>query len=103
MWKVSTCMLLSKELENIELMVVGLGCHQIILGMQWLKIWNPCINWKFHSLCFSTSSPTEYNKQVLPQHYLLRWLGLDADHELMALYAQPYAFEVNTSPREYLP
>ena len=44
MWKVSTRMLLSKEPENIELMVVGLGHHQIILGMPWLKTWNPHID-----------------------------------------------------------
>ena len=44
MWKASTRMLLSKEPKNIELMVVGLGRHQIILGMPWLKAWNPHID-----------------------------------------------------------
>ena len=82
------CMLLSKELENIELMVVELGCHQIILGMPWLKTWNPHIDWKFHSLSFPISSPIEYDKQVLPQKYLLQWLGLDVDQELTSLYTQ---------------
>ena len=57
MWKASTCILLSKEPENIELMVVELGHHQIILGMPWLKAWNPHIDWKSHSLSFPTSSP----------------------------------------------
>ena len=57
MWKASTCMLLSKEPENIELMVVGLGCCQIILGMPWLKTWNPHIDWKSHTLSFPTSPP----------------------------------------------
>ena len=64
-WKASTCMLLSNNPENIELMVVGLGCHQIILGMPWLKTWNPCINWKSHSISFPTSSPTNYEEHVL--------------------------------------
>ena len=68
MWKASTHMLLSKKLENIELMVVGLGCHHIILGMPWLKTCNPHIDWKSHPLSFPTSSPIEYNKQVLPQY-----------------------------------
>ena len=88
MWKASTRMLLSKELENIELMVVGLGCCQIILGMPWLKTWNPHIDWKSHSLSFPTSSSIEYDKQVLPQKYLLQWLGLDVDQELTSLYTQ---------------
>ena len=103
MWKAFTCMLLSKEPGSIELMVVGLGRHQIILGMPWLKIWNPRIDWKSHSLSFPTSSPTEYNKQILSQRYLLRWLGLDVDQELMFLYTQRYTSEVNVSPCEYLP
>ena len=67
MWKASTRMLLSKEPENIELMVVGLGRHQIILGMPWLKAWNPHIDWKSHSLSFPTSSLTDYNEHILPQ------------------------------------
>ena len=79
MWKVSTRMLLSKEPENIELMVVGLGRHQVILGMPWLKTWNPHIDWTSHSLSFPTSSPTDYDEHILPQQYLLCWLGLDVD------------------------
>ena len=67
MWKASTCMLLFKEPENLEFMVVGLGCHQIILGMPWLKAWNPHIDWKSHSLSFPTSFPTDYNEHILPQ------------------------------------
>ena len=103
MWKASTRMLLSKEPENIELMVVGLGRCQIILGIPWLKTWNPCIDWKFHSLSFPTSSPTDYDEHILPQQYLLRWLGLDVDQELSSLYNQWYSSKVNVSPREYLP
>ena len=81
-------MLFSKELENIELMVVGLGHRQIILGMPWLKTWNPQIDWKSHLLCFPTSSPTDYEEHVLPQQYLLQWLGLNVDQELTFLYTQ---------------
>ena len=79
MWKASTHMLLSKEPENLELMVVGLGHHQIILGIPWLKTWNPHINWKSHSLSFPTLSPTDYDEHILPQQYVLHWLGLDVD------------------------
>ena len=103
MWKASTRMLLSKEPENIELMVVGLGRRQIILGMPWLKTWNPCIDWMSHSLSFPASSPTDYDKHILPQRYLLRWLGLDVDRELSSLYDQRYSSKVDASPREYLP
>ena len=103
MWKASTCMLLSKEPENIELMIVGLECHQIILGMLWLNTWNPCIDWKSHSLSFPTLTPTNYDKQILPQQYLLHWLDLDVDQELSSLYSQQYASEVDVSPCEYLP
>ena len=34
-----------KHKENIHLMVLNLGCSQIILGMPWLKKWNPVIDW----------------------------------------------------------
>ena len=67
MWKASTRMLLSKEPENIELMIVGLGRRQIILGMPWLKTWNPRIDWTSHSLSFPVSSPTDYDEHILPQ------------------------------------
>ena len=67
MWKASTRMLLSKEPEDLELMVVGLGHRQIILGMPWLKTWNPRIDWKSHSLSFPASSPTDYDEHILPQ------------------------------------
>ena len=84
MWKASTRMLLSKEPKNLELMVVGLGHHQIILGMPWLKTWNPHIDWKSHSLSFLTSSPTDYDEHILPQQYLLRWLGVKMRIGLLA-------------------
>ena len=71
--------------------------------MPWLKTWNPCIDWKSHSLSFPTSLPTEYDEQVLPQRYLLHWLGLDVDQELTSLYTQWYSSEVDMSPCEYLP
>ena len=67
MWKASTRMLLFQEPKNIELMVVGLGRRQIILGMPWLKTWNPCIDWKSHSLSFPTLPPTNYDEHILPQ------------------------------------
>ena len=31
-------------------MVLSLGCRQIILGMPWLKKWNPTINWKKNTM-----------------------------------------------------
>ena len=71
--------------------------------MLWLKTWNPGIDWKSHSLSFSTLIPTNYDKQILPQQYLLHWLGLDVDQELSSLYSQQYASEVDASPCEYLP
>ena len=103
MWKASTHMLLSKEPKNIELMVVGLGHCHIIRGMPWLKTWNPRIDWKSHTLSFPTSSPTDYDEHILPQRYLLHWLGLNVDWELTSLYDQQYSSEVDVSPREYLP
>ena len=68
MWKASTRMLLSKEPENIELMIVGLGHRQIILGMPWLKTWNPHIDWKSHSLFFLTSSPLTMTNKSYPNN-----------------------------------
>ena len=68
-----------------------------------VETWNPRINWKSHSLSFPASSPTDYDKHILPQRYLLHWLGLDVDQELLSLYNQQYSSKVDASPREYLP
>ena len=96
-------MLLSKEPEDIELMVVGLGRRQVILGMPWLKTWNPHIDWMNHSLSYSNVIPPDYEDHVLPQRYLLQWLGFNVDRELSTLVSQRYPSGVDASPSEYLP
>ena len=83
--KTTTRMLLSKESKDIKLMIVGLGRHQVILGMPWLKTWNLHIDWKTHSLSYPSITPPNYDDHVLPQQYLLHWLGLDVDQELSTL------------------
>ena len=44
-WKTEVDLLFPKHRENISLMVLNLGRKQIILGMMWLKKWNPAIDW----------------------------------------------------------
>ena len=38
-------LLFPKHQENVKLMILNLGRKQIILGMSWLKKWNPDIDW----------------------------------------------------------
>ena len=56
LWK-AHCMILLHDSENIDLMVVSLGCKQIILGIPWLKSRNPHINWKSNTVSFTSSTP----------------------------------------------
>ena len=76
--------------ENICLMVLNLGWKQIILGMPWLKKWNPMINWITKQVTIPRPVgrrdvaplreclPSWTNSLVL-QRYILQWLGMDAD------------------------
>ena len=45
-WKAHTNILFKERTKKLKLMVLSLGHRQIILGMPWLKKWNPTINWK---------------------------------------------------------
>ena len=44
-WETHIDLHFPKHKENIRLMVLNLGWKQIILGMPWLKKWNPVIDW----------------------------------------------------------
>ena len=44
-WETNVDLLFPKHRENVKLMVLNLGRRQIILGMPWLKKWNPVIDW----------------------------------------------------------
>ena len=44
-WETNVDLLFPKHRENVRLMILNLGCKQIILGMPWLKRWNPIIDW----------------------------------------------------------
>ena len=68
-----------------------------------MTAWNPHIDWRSHSLSFSTSTPLDYDESVLPQQNLLCWLGVDVDQKLSALYSQRYPSEVDVSLRKHLP
>ena len=43
-WKAHTDILFKERMEKLKLMVLSLRCQQIILGMPWLKKWNPAID-----------------------------------------------------------
>ena len=71
-------------------MVLNLGQRQVILGMPWLRKWNPQIDWLAKTLTIPRginwkdvaplreSLPSEV-ESIIPQRYLLCWLGMDAD------------------------
>ena len=44
-WKVKTTLTLGDHSHPIELMILRLNVPQVILGIPWLKKWNPRINW----------------------------------------------------------
>jgi hypothetical protein len=74
-------------------MIVSLGRRQIILGMPWLKAQNPRIDWQANTLSLPSSLTPTPDDNMTPQGYLLRWLGLDGDQELLRLYSQRYCSE----------
>ena len=71
-------------------MVLNLGQKQIILGMPWLKKWNPVIDWVVKQISIPQlvgrrdSAPlheclSSWTNSLVPQRYILHWLGMDAD------------------------
>ena len=62
-------------------MVLSLGCRQIILGMPWLKKWNPAINWKRNTMTLP-ENPLATETTSVPQWYLVCWLGIDANTKI---------------------
>ena len=70
-------------------MVVGLGCCQIILEMPWL--WNPHIDWKSHSLTFSTLFPLCYNERSYHNNTFFAGLA-----SMLIRNLPPYTHNVNT-------
>ena len=48
-------MVLPHGSDDLDLMIISLGCPQIILGMPWLKSKNPHIDWKGNTLTFPPS------------------------------------------------
>ena len=87
-WETEVDLLFPKHQENVKLMILNLRRKQIILGMPWLKKWNPVIDWVNKQisiprprrdavpLCECLPSWTD---SLAPQRYILRWLGMDAD------------------------
>ena len=62
-------------------MVLSLGHRQIILGMPWLKKWNPAIDWKRNTMTLPENSLTTETASV-PQQYLVHWLGIDTNTKI---------------------
>ena len=93
-WKARTILTLDDHLNPVELMVLQLSKPQVILGMPWLKKWNPKIDWNHLSMTLP-SSPHHH----IPYHAC--YLGLNADHELSQLFSLQPSAEDDWSFREY--
>ena len=89
-WKVDVQVQFPTHRENVKLMVLSLRWKQIILGMPWLQKWNSQVDWIANTLTIPKSlqirdavplheCPPLIDDFIIPQRYLLRWLGLDAD------------------------
>ena len=93
-WKARTILTLQDHSDPIELMILRLSKPRVILGMPWLKKWNPKINWNRLSMILP-SSPSSH----IPYH--AHYLGLDADHELFQLFSSLSPAEDDWSLCEY--
>ena len=80
-WKANTNILFPNFRESADLMVLSLGHQQVILGMLWLRKWNPKIDWILNSISIP-KSPSSPSFEYIPQQYLLWWLGLDMDWKI---------------------
>ena len=78
-WKAKTVLSLENHSDPIELMILQLSKPRVILGMPWLKKWNPRIDWNHLSMTLPLSPYTD-----IPYHAC--YLGLNADHELFQLF-----------------
>ena len=92
-WKADVLIWFPTHKEKVKLMVLSLGQKQITLEVPWLQKWNPQINsttniliipWAFWirdivSLC---ECLLLMNNFIVPQRYLLQWLGLDTDQKI---------------------
>ena len=65
--KAHTRMVLPHGSDDLDLMVVSLGCKQVILGMPWLKSKNPHIDWKSNTLSFPRSYFLNHNNDLTSQ------------------------------------
>ena len=93
-WKARTILTLKDHSNPIELMILRLSKLRVILGMPWLKKWNPRIDWN----CLSMSPPLSPHHHI-PYH--ARYLGLNADHELFQLFSSVSPAEDDWSLHEY--
>ena len=93
-WKAKTVLTIEDHSDPIELMVLRLRKPRVILGMPWLKKWNPRINWNRLSM----TTPSSPHSQI-PYH--ARYLSLYADHELFQLFSSLSPAKDDWSLREY--
>ena len=89
-WETHVNLHFPKHKENVHLMVLNLGWKQIILGMPWLKKWNPMIDWIAKQVTIPQpigrrdGAPLReclpsWTDSLAPQRYILWWLGMDAN------------------------
>ena len=89
-WETNVDLIFPRHHENVRLMILNLGRKQIILGMPWLKKWNPAIDWVNKRISIPKliglrdtvplrERLPSWTDSLVPQRYILRWLGMDAD------------------------
>ena len=93
-WKAKTILTLRDHSDPIELMILQLSKPRVILGMPWLKKWNPKINWNHLSMTLPS-----FPHSHIPYHAC--YLGLDADHKLFQLFSSLSPAEDDWSLCEY--
>src|SRR3954447_21463224 len=105
----AACLKLPAHEENINLRVVSLPNHDIILGLPWLKKWNPRINWRTNQVLFPGPDPepaqtplaspksNETTRQTLTTPIAISTISL-AELETLATHDHTEMFLAELSP-----
>ena len=64
-WKAHTDILFLQSRETTYLMVLSLGCQQVILEMPWLHKWNPKIDWTANTVSIPRLPPPPSPNHIL--------------------------------------
>jgi hypothetical protein len=84
-------LLTGNHVETISFNAVDLGDHPIVLGMSWLRVHNPSVDWKTEHVAFSSPFCSEYclpNPTIVQANRKPKEMELFGEAGIPALYAE---------------